>query len=238
MKYLKKILLLSILPILIIISSCTSSKTYLTISIKKSDTESISLSLDPSKKSYFTSYKSKNNDKFSPTSPDDLFKEKNGKSFALIDDLHNANPGEVSEGDIKGYSFYFVNNNSNYKDITVSLKLTISKDKGLSDAIRVMTYYTSDGVQNFRVYQKEDKEETTYDSYSMILSRNALKNFKDNKTIFDTNSGNENIVISGNQGSNYVRYTILFWLEEADPDCNEKISAKNIYFNLEASIIS
>ena len=237
MKYLKKILLLSILPILIIISSCTSSKTYLTISVKKSDTESINLSLDPSKKSYFTSYKSKNNDKFSPTSPDKLFKE-NGKSFAAIDDLHNATPGEVSEGDIKGYSFYFVNNNSDYKDITVSLKLTISKDKGLSDAIRVMTYYTSNGVQNFRVYQKDDKEETTYDSYSMIESRNALKNFKDNKTIFDTNSVNENIVISSNQGSNYVRYTILFWLEEADPDCNKKISSKNINFNLEASVIS
>lgn len=115
----------------------------------------------------------------------------------------------------------------------------MSKDDGLSDAIRVMTYYTSDGVQNFRVYQKTDTISTTYTAYSMIDSRNARKYFDDgDSTIFDTNTVNENIVISGNAGSNYVRYTILFWLEGDDPECNENILGKSARFQLEADVVS
>ncbi|MBQ9900185.1 MAG: hypothetical protein IJM36_03530 [Acholeplasmatales bacterium] len=214
---------------------------YFTIRVQNGDAlKSIALALDPAnEKEYTTGYDAKAIDDFDQTSPTYLFAEKNGKSFAAIDDLHNATPGDINLEKTYGYSFYIMNTTSNFQDVTVRLKLTMSKDDGLSDAIRVMTYYTSDGVQNFRVYQKTDTISTTYTAYSMIDSRNARKYFDDgDSTIFDTNTVNENIVISGNAGSNYVRYTILFWLEGDDPECNENILGKSARFQLEADVVS
>ena len=136
---------------------------YFTIRVQNGDAlKSIALALDPAnEKEYTTGYDAKAIDDFDQTSPTYLFAEKNGKSFAAIDDLHNATPGDINLEKTYGYSFYIMNTTSNFQDVTVRLKLTMSKDDGLSDAIRVMTYYTSDDVQNFRVYQKTDTISTT-----------------------------------------------------------------------------
>jgi hypothetical protein len=98
-----------------------------------------------------------------------------------------------------------------------------------------MTYYEMGGTQNFNVYQKVDKEPKTYDAYTMIEARNAFREFKDGSSvIFD----DEEIVISGTPGINNIRYTILFWLEGDDPDCNEDILGKSARFELEADVVA
>ena len=75
----------------------------------------------------------------------------------------------------------------------------------------------------------------TYDAYDMIEARSALMEFEDGaSTIFE----GEEIVVSGTAGNNYVRYTILFWLEGDDPDCNEDILGKSARFELEADVVS
>ena len=220
---------------------------YFTIRVQNGDAlKSIALALDPeNEKEYTTGFDAKAIDDFDQTSPVYLFAEKAGTQFAAVSDLHKSTPGDINVEKTYGYSFYIINTTSNFQDVTVKLKLTMSKDDGLSDAIRVMTYYESEGVQNFRVYQKTDRESTTYTAYSMIDSRNARKFFDDgDSVIFDTSrsssdsSINENIIISGTAGNNYLRYTILFWLEGDDPDCNENILGKSARFQLEADVVS
>ncbi len=212
---------------------------YFTIRVQNGDAlKSIALSLDPdNEKDYTTGLDAKAIDDFDQTSPAYLF----ANQFAKIGELHRER-GDISFDKTYGYSFYIVNTTSNFQDVTVRLKLTMTKDDGLSDAIRVMTYYEESGVQNFRVYQKNDETPTTYTAYSMIDARNARKYFSKNATlVFDTNSvdgSNENIHISGKKGNNFIKYTILFWLEGDDPDCNENILGKSARFQLEADVTS
>ena len=69
----------------------------------------------------------------------------------------------------------------------------------------------------------------------MIEARSALMKFDDGaSTIFE----GEEIVISGTAGQNSVRFTILFWLEGDDPDCNEDILGKSAKFELEADVVA
>ncbi len=242
MRKISKLFILTFLLIMIVTlsSSCSKSQNksnnaFLNIRVNDSK-DDISLSLDPSK-DYTTGLDTKAIDNFSQTSPAAyLF----ANQFAKIGELHRER-GDISFDKTYGYSFYIVNTTSNFQDVTVRLKLTMTKDDGLSDAIRVMTYYEESGVQNFRVYQKNDEIPTTYTAYSMIDARNARKYFSKNATlVFDTNSvdgSNENIHISGKKGTNFIKYTILFWLEGDDPDCNENILGKKSKFKLELSTI-
>lgn len=216
---------------------------YFTIRVQNGDAlKSIALSLDPTDETeYSTGLDAKAIDDFDQTSPTYLFAAENGTQFAAITKMHNAPAGDISVEKTYGYSFYIVNTTSNYQDVTVRLKLTMSKDDGLSKAIRVMTYYEMGGAQNFKVYQRTDTDtngdpiSVTYDAYDMIEARNALIEFQDGaSTIFE----GEEIVISGTAGNNYVRYTILFWLEGDDPDCNADILGKSARFELEADVVS
>ena len=225
----KKIMFAIIMSVLFLTTGCSKAK-YFKITSKNAD---IALTMDPGNKfGSKSSIDARAISNLEPISPKKLFAEKNGQQFATISDIHKSTPGDISVEKTYGYSFYIVNKSSD-SDVTASVKLTMKNDKGLSDVIRVMTYYEASGVQNIRVYQKEDKEEVSYADYSIIESRNALKFFDDESVIFDTNKSNENITISGNEGSNYIRYTILFWVEENDPDCNEKVLKNDINFKLE-----
>lgn len=216
---------------------------YFTIRVQNGDAlKSIALALDPNdEKSYSTGLDAKAIDDFDQTSPTYLFAARNGQQFAAITDMHNRIAGDINIEKTYGYSFYIVNTTSNYQDVTVKLKLTMSKDDGLSKAIRVMTYYEMGGAQNFKVYQKADTDENgnaisvNYEAYEMIEARSALKQFQDgDSTIFE----GEEIVVSGTQGQNSVRFTILFWLEGDDPDCNENILGKSAKFELEADVVA
>ena len=207
---------------------------FFTIRVQNGDAlKSLTMALDPNnEKDYSTNLSAKAVDDFDQTSPTYLFKDQ----FAEITKIHKGIAGDISvdEEKIYGYSFYVVNTTSNHQEITARFKLTMSKDDGLSDAIRVMTYYEMGGTQNFNVYQKVDKEPKTYDAYTMIEARNALREFKDGSSvIFD----DEEIVISGTPGINNIRYTILFWLEGEDPECTEEILGKSARFELEADVV-
>ncbi len=212
---------------------------YFTIRVQNGDAlKSIALALDPSdEKAYSTGLDAKAIDDFDQTSPTYLFADQ----FAAITKLHTAPAGDISYEKTYGYSFYVVNTTSNNQDVTVELKLTMSKDDGLSDAIRVMTYYEMGGRQNFKVYQKTDTDSNgnpitvNYEAYDMITARNALVEFSSSSSTIFTG---DQIVINGDAGSNYVRYTILFWLEGDDPDCDEGILGKSARFELEADVLA
>ena len=214
------------------LASCNNNKDQYLLNIKTIN-NNCGLALDPTNNIYKKSINAIKDFEYDQTSPVYLFENQ----LAAVSDIHRSTSGEVSKEKACGYSFFIVNKLNN-EDITLKLKLSLIKDTGASDAIRVMTYYESDGFQNFRVYQKKDSVSQTYDAYTIIKNRNALKYFNDGDSIvFDTNSVDENIVVSGNAGSNYIRYTILFWIEGDDPDCNENILGKKASFKLEVDAL-
>ena len=208
---------------------------FFTIRVQNGDAlKTITLALDPEDElNYSTNFNAKPIDDFDQTSPAYLFQSEGTKRFAKIMDLHNGKAGDISFDKTYGYSFYIVNTTANHTDVTVKLSLSMTKDDGLSDAIRVMTYYEANGYQHFTVYQKTDTEPKVYAEYEEIESRNALKEFRDGAT---TVFNDEEVTITGVSGSNYLRYTILFWLEGEDPDCTEKILGKSAAFSLLAEV--
>lgn len=171
--------------------------------------------------------------KLDQTSPTYLFAEENGKQLAEVAKVYNNEIyGDYVIEKVHSYSFYLLNTNSNKQDSTAKLKLGIVKDESnQSAAVRVMTYYEMGDTQYFKVYQKVDTDSNgnaidfKYAAYDMVEAKNALIKFpKDASTVFS----NEEVVISGN----YLKYTILFWLEGDDPDCNEAMLSKRIKFKL------
>jgi len=170
---------------------------------------------------------------FDQTSPTNLFETKNGTQFAEVAKAHTGPTDILNIEKAYGCSFYIVNTNTNNQDITVNLKLEIKSDTGLSDAIRFMTYYEAGGAQNIKVYQKEDTDSNgnpidyKYAAYDVLEQRNALVKFsKNTSTIFE----NEKLAISGAKGNNYLRYTVIYWVEGDDPNCNEDLLKKSAYF--------
>jgi len=167
------------------------------------------------------------------TSPTYLFAEENGKQLAEVAKVYNNEIyGNYVIEKVHSYSFYLLNTNSNKQDSTAKLKLDIVKDEdNQSAAVRVMTYYEMGDNQYFKVYQEVDTDSNgnpidfKYAAYDTVEAKNALIKFpKDASIVFS----NEEVVISGN----YLKYTILFWLEGDDPDCNEAMLSKRIKFKL------
>lgn len=211
-------------------SQIPTDQSLVTIQSKSND---IKLSLNPADEEDARTKLTSGSVKLDQTSPTYLFETKNGTQFEEVTKAHNSPAGILNIKNTYGYSFYIVNTKTNYQDITVGLKLDIKNDTGLSDAIRFMTYYEAGGAQNVKVYQKEDTDSNgnpidyKYAAYDVVEQRNALVKFsKNTSTIFE----NEKLAISGTKGNNYLRYTVICWIEGDDPDCNEDLLKKSAYF--------
>lgn len=207
---------------------------YFSIRTQSGDAlKSISLSLDyNNEKEYTSGIDAKAIEGFDQTSPTYLIENQ----FAGVRDLHKNNVGALHLEKSYGYSFYIINTSSNNTSVGVDMKLTMTHDDGLGKAIRVLTYCEYDGKEHFKVYQMKDDQQKTYSTYSYVYGRNALVEFNPNPAggiIFD----NERISISSkDKGNNWLKYTIIFWLEGDDPDCVESILGKSARFQLQASV--
>lgn len=221
---------------------------YFSIKTQSGNVEkSISLSLDPEDSRKYTSGLQANAiDDFDQTSPAYLIENQ----MAGVKSIHRDKVTDTKDerygqdkyiGNIRiekafGYSFYLINTSSNNTSVGVDMSLTMTRDNGLGKAIRVLTYCEYDGKEHFKVYQMKDDQQKTYSTYSYVYGRNALVEFNPNPAggiIFD----NERISISSkDKGNNWLKYTIIFWLEGDDPDCDESILGKSARFQLQASV--
>ena len=218
---------------------------YFTIRVQNGDAlKSIALALDPeNEKEYTTGFDAKAIDDFDQTSPAYLIENQ----MAGVKSIHRDKVTDTKDerygqdkyiGNIRiekafGYSFYLINTSSNNTSVGVDMSLTMTRDNGLGKAIRVLTYCEYDGKEHFSVYQMEDEVEQVYKAYSYVYGRDALKTFNSTTT---TIFSDERLTVSGDSGKNYLKYTILFWLEGDDPDCTESILGKSAKFELKASV--
>lgn len=128
------------------------------------------------------------------------------------------------------YTFYVINTSqSGGVGVNVSLNYS-SVTHNIDEIVRVLTYYETYNISDPNVYQKQDnlekikagertkekyKDATSidYDAYILTPSPFQVTN-NGNGTVFN----DQTINIGYGEGQDYVKYTIMFWLEGDDPD--------------------
>lgn len=124
------------------------------------------------------------------------------------------------QGYVYAYTFYIVNTGSSLMELEIEMSMS-NITKGMDNAIRVMTF--NENEANVNIYQKADKQEQQYPGY--YLKRPT--NFVSNNTVY-----NEDVFLQASSGSNrnYLKYSVLVWLEGNDPECTNDIMGGTIKF--------
>lgn len=148
-------------------------------------------------------------------------------TYTMFDDKlesYAASGGDfVDEGAcVYAYTFYILNDNKEALDVEITLSYSnVTRD--LDKAIRVMTM-SSHAARN-NVYQVPDDVETDYGATYPVVN-----------PFLSTEECYKEVVL-GVEPEEYVKYTVLFWLEGNDPDCIDSILGGTIKFSLKISTL-
>lgn len=139
------------------------------------------------------------------------------------------------------YTFYIINTSSS-GGVGINVSLTYSSvSNHMDEIVRVLSYYESYNNKKPLLYQKQDSLERAgvdrieYPHY--IISPTPFAEAIDNSsgTVFN----NQSINIGYGDGMNYVKYSILFWLEGDDPDSEyyqEQLLSGTIKFDMTITV--
>ena len=140
------------------------------------------------------------------------------------------------------YTFYIVNTTPDGSNVGIDVGMTYSKvTKSVDKVIRVMTYAYSTNTSVPEIYQarEEDGSEIDYvKDYGYVIEPLLFKDEAvDGGTIFD----NQHYTIGTTASEsatriNYMKYSVFFWLEGNDPECDEDIMGGTIKFDLTVSV--
>lgn len=124
------------------------------------------------------------------------------------------------QGYVYAYTFYIVNTGSSLMELEIEMTMS-NITKGMDNAIRVLTF--NENEANVNIYQKEDETEVQYPGY--YLKRPT--NFIDRNTVY-----NEDVFLQADASTNknYLKYSVLVWLEGYDPQCTNDIMGGTIKF--------
>jgi hypothetical protein len=131
----------------------------------------------------------------------------------------------LSYPDLYVYTFYVVNTCDQDINLEFNMKIT-SVHNNLDKAIRVMSYNETE--ESLNVYQARDEIEKEYIYYEY-----QPQLFVDDKTVYKQNY----TLKSNEEDNNYIKYSVLIWIEGEDPECNEKIYLSAIKFQLDINVL-
>jgi len=126
------------------------------------------------------------------------------------------------------YTFYIVNTGTGAVGVTARLDYS-NVTKGLDKCIRIMTYARDNQTIDPKIYQRSDEQKVPYPNY--IIQPEEFKTVDDSSgsgVIFD----DQTYFVNYEEGSNYLAYSIFFWIEGNDPDETEEIFGSTINFSL------
>jgi hypothetical protein len=138
------------------------------------------------------------------------------------------------------YTFYIVNTTADGSNVGVDVSMTYSKvTNNVDKAIRVMTYARSSESSIPEIYMHSDDEDIDYvRDYDYVIEPQIFEEetntggtvfTKQHYTIGSTASQMQNRV-------NYMKYSVFFWLEGNDPECDERIFGGTIRFDLQVTV--
>ena len=134
------------------------------------------------------------------------------------------------------YTFYIVNTGSGSVGVNISMDYS-NVSNMCDDIVRVMTYYNYNGEDRANIYMKKDdpshypNEDFVYEEYTLITPQI----FASDKQVFK----GQHINIDFARGNDFVKYSVLIWLEGTDPDSDyygEKLYNGKIKFQLNLEV--
>ena len=134
------------------------------------------------------------------------------------------------------YTFYIVNTGSGSVGVNISMDYS-NVSNMCDDIVRVMTYYNYNGEDRANIYMKKDdpshypNEDFVYEEYTQITPQI----FASDKQVFK----GQHINIDFARGNDFVKYSVLIWLEGTDPDSDyygEKLYNGKIKFQLNLAV--
>lgn len=122
-----------------------------------------------------------------------------------------------------GYTFYLKNEGLETVDVRLTVNIT-QVYKEVDAAVRVMIIKTDDRQTTETIYQKIDPVEGgRYNSYPIDYPETT--NFVDDTKVCEQ-------IVENFEPDEYVKYSVVIWLEGYDDDCVEKIKGGNIRFQM------
>lgn len=164
-----------------------------------------------------------------------LGSENYDSQYAKLKELTSDTGRRVIDNYLYIYSFYIVNTGSGVLDLEIEMNMS-NITKGLDGAIRIMTFNEYEGLEGINIYQKKDDiDNVQYPSY--FISKPKM--FSSGNTVYKEDA----FVRDGsNNSKNYIKYSILFWLEGNDPDCvnegEKSVAGGTIKFNVDIKVKS
>ena len=130
------------------------------------------------------------------------------------------------------YTFFVVNTGASAVNVDVDMSYQLPNGGQLDDIIRVMSY-TTDSFDNQKaiIYQKPDTIPHDYENYPDLIGL-SKDFFVSDSVIFN----NEKLFVDLDD---YVKYSIVFWLEGDDPDSSAdaaKYYSQTIKFELNLKV--
>ena len=131
----------------------------------------------------------------------------------------------LSYPDLYVYTFYVVNTCDQDINLEFNMRIT-TVHNNLDKAIRVMSYNEVD--ESLNIYQARDEIEKEYIYYEY-----QPQLFVSDKTVYQQ----QYTLKSNEEENNYIKYSILIWIEGEDPECNEQIYLSAIKFQLDIRVV-
>lgn len=128
------------------------------------------------------------------------------------------------EGSLYIYTFYIVNT-SKSGGVGVSVELNYSHvTNHMDEIVRVLTYYETYNVSDPEIYQKPDSLERARELNPELERIDYTHYILTPNPFYDSSSSTQGVVFKnqhiniGYGENNYVKYSVIFWLEGEDPD--------------------
>lgn len=140
------------------------------------------------------------------------------------------------------YTFYIVNTTPDGSNVGIDVDMSYSKvTNDVDKVIRVMTYAYSSNTATPEIYQAREKDDVNIDyvkDYDYVIEPQF---FETEETAGGRVFSKQHYIIGttaseATQKVNYMKYSVFFWLEGNDPECDEHIKGGTIKFELTVSV--
>ncbi len=201
-----------ILGALLIFLFVVASTTYIIVLVVNQESNSIVIGANNSDLTYKSISLYDNSEFENPTTHLDIKSESemNNITYSMINSNVYDSDGDVSFQNCLGYTFYLRNEGSETLDFNMQIQL-IDPTKNIETALRVLVL--EDSLQKVYGLANQETGESEMISNDELL---MCQDFTSNTMVCDYD-------FLQLESQDYVRYTILVWLEGEDPDCIDDI---------------
>ena len=160
-----------------------------------------------------------------------------------LDEITATTGQYLNEGSsLYAYTFYIVNTTPDGSNVGIDVAMNYSKvTKDVHKVVRIMTYAYSTNTSVPEIYQAAEEEGSDIDyvkDYGYVIEPILFKNEEVAEgVVFD----NQHYTIGTTASEsatriNYMKYSVFFWLEGNDPECDERVMGGTIKFDLTVSV--